>query len=159
MDENNQYGHAMTKPLPTGCDKQETYIPTVRHLRRSGTDGHLFMVDIEFDVENASSKQLFLNEIYPPIFEKKRVIAARDRSVYQLFSTIRMKDDATLNKYRCIAKTHSTLGKRFFIPLYAEHIKFLIERCCWKVTKVHRHFTFKQELFKKEFVIGNQITR
>ena len=24
LDENNQYGHAMTKPLPTGCIKNDT---------------------------------------------------------------------------------------------------------------------------------------
>ena len=32
MDENNQHGNAMTKPLPIGCIKQETYTPTVREL-------------------------------------------------------------------------------------------------------------------------------
>ena len=34
-----------------------------------------------------------------------------------------------------------------------------MERCCWTVTKVHRHFTFRQEMFKKEFEISNQVAR
>ena len=51
------------------------------------------------------------------------------------------------------------MRKKYLIPLYAEHIKFLLERCCWKVTLVHKHYTFKQETFKKDFVISNQIAR
>ena len=67
MDENNQYGNAMAKPLPIGCVKQGSYTPTIRELDLllSGllhldTKGHLFVVDIEFDVENATEKHLFL---------------------------------------------------------------------------------------------------
>ena len=39
----------------------------------SDTDkiGHLFVVDIKFDYQNAKRKQLFFNEIYTLIFEKK----------------------------------------------------------------------------------------
>ena len=36
--------------------------------------GYLFVVDIEFDQENADEKQLFFNEIYTPIFEEKSFI-------------------------------------------------------------------------------------
>ena len=32
MNENNQYGNAMTKPLPVGCNKKEAYTPNVREL-------------------------------------------------------------------------------------------------------------------------------
>ena len=38
--------------------------------------GHLFVADIQFDQKNASGKQLFFNEIYLPIFEKKKVLSA-----------------------------------------------------------------------------------
>ena len=51
------------------------------------------------------------------------------------------------------------MDKMFLIRLHAEHLKFLIERCCWKVTKIHQHFTFPQEMFKKEFVISNQVAK
>ena len=34
-----------------------------------------------------------------------------------------------------------------------------MERCCWTVTKIHQHFNFQQEMFKKDFVISNQVAR
>ena len=79
MDENNQYGNAMTKPLPIGCIKKEPQTPNIREpsLLLSGLShqdkiGHLFVVDLEFDVERATEKERFLNEIYTPLFEKKK---------------------------------------------------------------------------------------
>ena len=85
MDENNQYGNAMTKPLPTGCIKREKNTPSIRNLcfLLMGTShldavGHLFVVDIEFDSERATEKELFFNEIYCHIFEKKKVLEARE---------------------------------------------------------------------------------
>ena len=78
MDENNQYGKAMIKPLPTGSIKRKK-IPTMRELDLiilgiSDEDkiGHLFVVDIHFDQKNACEKQLFFNEIYSSIYEKKK---------------------------------------------------------------------------------------
>ena len=166
MDENNQYGNAMTKPLPIDCIKEESYTSTVQELcliltttSQFDTTGHLFVVDVEFDTDNTTEKEIFFNEIYTPIFEKKKVLPARDRSLYQLYDALRLKDNETLKNYKCTAKTHSTMNKKILIPLYAEHIKFLMERCRWKVTKVHRHYTFKQEIVKKNSVTGNQIAR
>ena len=56
MDENNQYGNAMTKPLPTGSIRRVKKLPTMREFDLilqgiSDTDkiGHLFIADIEFD--------------------------------------------------------------------------------------------------------------
>ena len=47
--------------------------------------GHLFVVDIEFDKKkNATEKQLFFNEIYTSISEKKKFFSANERSVFQL---------------------------------------------------------------------------
>ena len=104
MDENNQYGNAMTKPLPIGCIKKEPQTPNIRELflllsGLSHTDkiGHLFVVDLEFDVERATEKELFFNEIYSPLFEKKKVLPARDRSMFQLFDAIRLRNNAVLN--------------------------------------------------------------
>ena len=34
-----------------------------------------------------------------------------------------------------------------------------MERCCWKATKVHQNFTFRQEMFKKDFVVSNEVAR
>ena len=55
LDENNQYGFAMTKPMPKGCVKEH---PSLSWLKFSmlfetvsleDVIGHLFVVDIEFD--------------------------------------------------------------------------------------------------------------
>ena len=51
------------------------------------------------------------------------------------------------------------MDKKFLVPLYAEHLKFLLERCCWTVTKTHQHFTFRQEMFIKDFVVSSQVAR
>ena len=54
MDENNQCGNAMTKPLPTGSIKRKK-IPTMREFNLiiqgildEYKAGHLFVVDIHF---------------------------------------------------------------------------------------------------------------
>ena len=77
MDENNQYLNAMTKLLPTGSIKKEKKVPTLKEFNliiQSILDhdkiGHVFVVGIEFDQENAREKQLFFNEICTS-FEKK----------------------------------------------------------------------------------------
>ena len=40
-----------------------------------------------------------------------------------------------------------------------DHIHFLTKRAGWKVTKVHLYYTFEQEPFKKEYILGNQRAR
>ena len=91
LDENNQYGHGMTKPLPTGCIKKnfDLSFQTLNFLLESinleeDKTAHLYVVDIEFDCENATKKQITYNEIYPPIIEKQKVIDPCERSTYQL---------------------------------------------------------------------------
>ena len=90
LDENNQYGNGMTKPLPTGCIKHDSDISwaTFNFLMKTvdfkDTIGHLYIVDIEFDYENATEKMMVYNEIYPPIIEKHKVIDLCERSVFQL---------------------------------------------------------------------------
>ena len=75
MDKNNQYGQAMTKPLPYGCIKRKDNILSLDELPAllasvtiDDTIGHLFTADIEFS--DVNPKTLLFNEIYPPIFEK-----------------------------------------------------------------------------------------
>lgn len=46
-------------------------------------------------------------------------------------------------------------GKKI-IPIYAEHLHFLITRSGWLVTKIYEHYTFEDAPFKKEFVTMNQ---
>ena len=81
MDENNQYGNVMTKPLPTDNIKKEKKVPnlrefdfTIQGISDQDKIGNLFVVDIEFDQENASEKQLFFDEIYTPISKKNNPV-------------------------------------------------------------------------------------
>ena len=100
--------------------------------------GHLFMVDIEFDLKNANEKQLFSNEIYTPILERKKktVLSANKTSVFQLLDAMRLDDKGTINSYKTTAKTHTTINKKFAIPLYGEHLHFLLSRYGWRVSNV-----------------------
>ena len=90
LDENNQYGPGMTKPLPTGCIKDDsdiswtTFNLLLEKVNFEDKIGHLFVVNIVFDSDNATEKELAYNEIYPPIIEKQKIIDPCERSVYQL---------------------------------------------------------------------------
>ena len=75
MHENNQYGNVMAQPLPTGIIKKIKKIPSMRKfdliiqgILDKDKIGHLFVVDIEFDHENAEGKELFFNGTYTPNF-------------------------------------------------------------------------------------------
>ena len=114
LDENNQYGHAMTKPLPTGSIKDNADISFVTlnklidTVSLSDLVGHLFVVDIEFDHKNATLQQLYYNDIYPPIIEKQTTIDPKERGIYQLLDNFREGSNGPLS-YRSTAKAHSTM--------------------------------------------------
>ena len=79
MDENNQYGMAMTKPLPYSCIKKKGNEPSLTEFNRIITPtshedkiGYVFIVDIKFHYING--KTLLFNELYPPIFLKNKKI-------------------------------------------------------------------------------------
>ena len=70
MHENNQYGMAMTKPLPYGCIKKRDRPPTLAEFNKildeishKDSTGHLFIVDIKFN--NVNPKALLFNELHP----------------------------------------------------------------------------------------------
>ena len=56
-------------------------------------------------------------------------------------------------------KTHATLKDKIYVTLYAEDLYFLTTQAGWKVTKIYEHYTFKQDTFKKDFVVMNQNAR
>ena len=68
LDENNQYGFAMTKPMPTGCIKEYPspswlkFNVLLENVSLDDPIGHLFIVDIEFDEK---TRQKVYNEILP----------------------------------------------------------------------------------------------
>ena len=165
FDENNQYGCAMTRPMPTGCIKQNTspswatFNLLLEKVSLDDKIGHLFVVDIEFDFKNASPRQLIYNEIFPPIIEKKKIMDANERSLFQLLELFSKNEQDKPRSYVCTAKSHATLLPKTCIPLYIEDLRFLIKRAGWKVTKLYSHFTFEQDTFKKDFVLMNQKSR
>ena len=165
MDENNQYGFAMTKPMPTGCIRENnspSWIAFNILLETVSLDdeiGHLFIVDIKFDYENVTEREILYNEIFPPIIEKKTKIAVNDRSLFQLLELFSKTEKGKPKSYRVTEKSHSTLFEKKCIPLYIEDLQFLIKRAGWIVTKLYSHFTFEQGKIKKDFVMMNQYSR
>ena len=96
MDENNQYGFAMTKPLPYGCIKKKKHVPSLEELTTLLENvtledklGHLFVIDVEF--ADINEKTLLVNEFYAPIFEKNRKIDPYERSCTQIMSRAKIK--------------------------------------------------------------------
>ena len=154
MDENNQYGQAMTKPLPYGCIKKQEHVPSMTEFNKildkiSHDDniGYLFIVDIKF--YNVNPKTLLFNEIYPPIFEKSKRTESYERSTLQLMSImVRNEEKDKINSFPYTSKTHSTLKEKKFIPLYADDLHFLTTRAGWLVTHIYEHYTFEQSKFK-----------
>ena len=71
----------------------------------------------------------------------------------------RNEDKYIINNFKCNAKIHLTMDEKKFIPLYAEHIHFLVTEAGWLVTKIYQHYAFDQCKFKKNFVIMNQKSR
>ena len=79
-DESNQYGFAMTKPMPTGCIKKHPALTWCKFnffLEKVDLDdqiGHLFLVDIESDKANVTKREYMYNEIMPSIIEKQKIL-------------------------------------------------------------------------------------
>ena len=122
MDENNQYGFAMTKSLPYGCIKLKKIVPTLDELKDllanvtlNDKVGHLFVVDIVLDDMN--EKTVLFNEIYPPIFEKNKKVEPFERSCFQIMSRAEIKvnknKEDTLYSLPSNSKTHATLKDKF----------------------------------------------
>ena len=165
LDENNQYGNGMTKPLPTGCIKDsndiswETLNSLLESVSFEDIISHLDIVDIEFDFKNATKREFAYNEIYPPIIEKQRILDACERSVFQLLEQFVMGEKNVSKAYRSTAKAHANLFKKNFLPMYLEDFVFCIKRAGSKVTKIHSHLTFEQKRFKQNFILMNQKSR
>ena len=165
LDENNQYGNGMTKPLPTACIKDNddvswvTFNKLLESVSFEDTIGHLYIVDIEFDFKNTTEREFADNEIYPPIIEKQRIIDPCERSTFQLIEHFIMGENNVPKAYRSMAKAHANIFKKIFLPMYLEDLVFCIKRAGWKVTKIHAHLTFEQKRFEKKFIVMNQKSR
>ena len=135
MNENNQYGNTMTKSLPYGWIKKSKKVPSLCEFNlilssicHEDKVGDLFIVDIKFH-KKKNEKALLFKEIHAPTFEKNKVIKPYERSVLQLLSALNWNEQKDIiNSFKYNAKTQSTMDEKKFIPLYAEHIHFLVKR-------------------------------
>ena len=90
LDENNQYGFAMTKLMPTSCIKKHAppswlkFNLLLKTVDLNDEIGHLFVVDIEFDEKRAAEREYMYNEILTPVTEKQKILEANEQSLYQL---------------------------------------------------------------------------
>ena len=165
MDENNQYGFAMTKPLLVEVIKKKDGVPTLQELEQilagvKPTDefGHMFIIDLTF-VGGENPKILLYNELYPPFFEKDKTMESFERSCVQVMALGRINDEGKLLSIKQNSKTHSTLRDKTFFGVYAEELYHATTQLGWSVTCIHTHYTFRQEMFKKDFVVKNQNAR
>ena len=118
MDKNNQYGNAMTKPLPYGSIKKQKVIPCIRkfnlileNMCDEDKIGHLFIGDIKFNEKLSDEMVLLFNEIYTPLLEKKKLIKPCKRSVLHLL-TVLQRNKRDLNTFKFNEKTHSTMKQK-----------------------------------------------
>ena len=124
-----------------------------------GKIGHLFVVDIRFDHENATDRIIMYNDIFPPIIEKRKTINANERSVFQLCELYSETDKGKPKTYKIGPKSRSNLLPKTFISIYLEKLKFLMTSCGWVVTKLYKHYYFQQARFKRDFILMNQKSR
>ena len=118
MDENNQYGMAMTKPLPYGCSKKKDQPPTLAEFNKilneishKDSVGPLFILDIK--VNDINPKTSLFNELYPPIFEKNKKMEPYERLTLQLLSImVRDEGKEKINSFSYNSKTHSTIKEK-----------------------------------------------
>ena len=129
LNEKNQYGNGMTKPLPTGCIKDdndiswETFNFLLESVSFEDKIEHLYIVDIEFDFKNVTEREYVYNEIYPPIIEKQKTIDPCERSVFQLLEQF-VRVEKGSKSYRATAKAHANLFKKMFLPMHLEDLVF-----------------------------------
>ena len=120
LDENNQYRYGMTKPVPTGCIKQNsdiswgTFNLIMQNLSLDNNIGYLYLVDIEFDHTKATENQIVYNEIYPAIIEKQKIIDPCERSVYQLLEQYSATEKGNPRTYRATEKATNVFRTNFF---------------------------------------------
>ena len=163
--QNQTVGYGITRPLPTGCIKDNddvswvTFNKLLESVSFEDTIGHLYIVNIEFDFKKATEREFAYNEIYPPIIEKQRIIDPCERSTFQLIEQFIMGENNVPKANRSTAKAHANLFKKIFLSMYLEDLVFCIKRAGWKATRIHAHLTLEQKRFKQKFILMNQKSR
>ena len=136
----------------------ETFNFLLEKVAVEDTIGHLYIADIEFDIKNASTRELTYNEIYPPVIQKQKIIDLCERSVFELLEQY-IHWEKGPKSYKSAAKAHTTLLKKKFLPMYFEDLAICIKIAGSKITKIYLHFTFEQARFKRKFILMIQKSR
>ena len=105
----------------------------------------MHIVDIEFDVKNATPGQKIYNEIYPSIIEKQKIIDPCERSVYQLLEQYADGENNKPLPYCVTAKAHATMLQKRFFPMCLEQLAFVIKTA------------FEQKPFKKIILMNQKL--
>ena len=81
---------------------------------------HIFAVDIKFDYENTTEKQLLFNEVLPPVIEKHNILDANERSIYQLLVHFEKTEKGAPKAYRCTQKSHASyiISNKIYTTLF-----------------------------------------
>ena len=154
----------MTKSILIGIFKREKEVSldvlnnSLANFDSNSKIGEVFVVNIQFDAYDDPRKKMY-NEVFPCVFEPKTKVSVSSRSVDQLLSTMRTGKRGDVLKFKSTEKTHPTLLPKRRFPMFINHLYFLINWAGWKVTNVHQYYTFEQEPFKKEYILGNQKSR
>ena len=130
LDDNNQYGIAMMKPVPIGIFKKKPSVSmdilnkSIESFDLNTKIGESFLVAIEFEAYDDPRKKMY-NEEFPCIFEPKSKVPVDRRSVYQLLSTRKTGKREKILKYKATEKTHATHRPKKRFPIYKDYIHFL----------------------------------
>ena len=92
MDENNQYGNAMTKPLPTSGIKKMKEIPSLKEfdlimqvIFDEDKIEHLFLVDIESDEKMMMKNNYFLTKFTLQVLKKRKTFYLPTKDLFSNF--------------------------------------------------------------------------
>lgn len=72
---------------------------------------------------------------------------------------MRMGKKKIFLKFKATKKANTTLSPKKRFPMYIDQIHFLTKRAEWVVTNRYSFYTFEQEHFKKEYILGNKKAR
>ena len=71
-------------------------------------------------------------------------------------NNIQQLKKANRDRIRQLKKLTRQCSKRIFNQCILNKFFFDVVRAGWKVTKIYSHYTFEQEIFKRDFVLMNQ---
>ena len=165
LDENNQYGYAMTKPMPTRYIKEHPLPHGSSPAPFSKESIQMMRLDISLLViSNLMRKELLhastcIMKFCHLSLKNQKFQSLANVRFTNLQNWCKKRRMACQKTYLCTNKSHRTMFPKKFILLYLEDLIFLIKRCCWKVMKIYTRYTFEQACFKRDLALMNQTSR